>query len=81
MKVSSIHYIEIKHKSEKKILSDQINVAKKYNVTKMHSFFFQELQLVTVLLSIRDFYINQGTRLVSLKVCMNTFVRQKAWTL
>ena len=35
----------------------------------MPSFFFRELQLITVLLLIRDSYMNWNPRFVSLKMC------------
>ena len=35
----------------------------------MHYFFFRELQLITVLLLIRNSYLSQSARFVSLKVC------------
>ena len=40
----------------------------KINVTKNALFFFRELQLITVLLLIRDSYISYNIRFVSLKV-------------
>ena len=42
----------------------------KMNITKMHSFFFRELQLITVLLLIRDSYMSWSKSFVSLKVCV-----------
>ena len=48
----------------KKFPSDKING------TKMPSFFFRELQLITVLLLICDSYMSRSTRFVSLKLCM-----------
>ena len=36
----------------------------------MPSFFFRELQLITVLLLIRDSYMSWSSRLVSLKLCI-----------
>ena len=48
----------------KKILLDKING------TKMASFFFREIQLLTVLLLISDSYMSWSTRLISLKLCV-----------
>ena len=42
----------------------------KVNVTKNALFFFNELQLITVLLSIHNFYRRWGTRFISLKLCV-----------
>ena len=66
----------------------------KINVTKMHSFFFRELQLITVLLLIWNSCTSWSTRFISLKLCsifhfrfrfvfikVYIFVQQKAWTL
>ena len=53
--------IEVK-RNAKKIPMD------KMNVTKIHSFFFHELQLITVLLLIRNSYTSQSTRFISLKL-------------
>ena len=58
----------------------------------MQSFFFRELQLITVLLLIRDSYMSWSTSFDSLKVCVGVsifdflsfllifFVQQKTWT-
>ena len=58
----------------------------------MQSFFFRELQLITVLLLIRDSYMSWSTSFDSLKVCVGVpifdflsfllifFVQQKSWT-
>ena len=40
------------------------------NVTKIHYFFFRELQLITVSLLTLGFYMSWSTRFVSLKVCV-----------
>ena len=53
MKEYSIHYTLRQNKNVKKISADKINGTK-----KMHSFFFRELQLITVLLLIRDSYMS-----------------------
>ena len=42
----------------------------KVNSTKNTLFFFRELQLVTVLLLIRNSYMSWSTRFISLKVCV-----------
>ena len=49
----------------KKFPTGKINVT-----TKMHSFFFCGLQLITVLLLIRNSYTNWSTMFVSLKLCV-----------
>ena len=36
----------------------------------MHSFFFRELQLITVLFLIRNFYTSWSTRFIPLKLCV-----------
>ena len=73
----------------KKFPSDKING------TKMPSFFFRELQLITVLLLICNFYMSWSTKVVSVKLCgkfsvfdsisfllkFYIFVQQNAWTL
>ena len=58
----------------------------------MQSFFFRELQLITVLILIRDSYMSWSTSFDSLKVCVGVsifdflsfllifFVQQKTWT-
>ena len=52
----------------KKLHSDKIRVQ------KMPSFFFRELQLITVLLLICDSYMSWSTRFVSLKLHMEFFI-------
>ena len=42
----------------------------KINVQKMPSFFFQKLQLITVLLQIYNYYISWSIRFVSLQLCL-----------
>ena len=42
----------------------------KQMLQKMHSFFFRELQLITVLLLIRESYMSWSTRFVNPKVCV-----------
>ena len=57
----------------KKILNKSIKTISfrtKYTVQKKSSVFFQELQLITVLLLIYDSYIRWSTRFVSLKLCV-----------
>ena len=39
------------------------------NVSKMHYFFFHELQLITILLLIRNSYTSWSTWFISLKLC------------
>ena len=65
----------------------------KQAVQKMLSFFFRELQLITVLLLICDSYMSWSPRFVSLKICVefsifwsrfvfikvDIFVQQNAW--
>ena len=46
----------------------------KLNSTKMPSFFFRELQLITVLLLIYDSYISSNTRFVSLKLGVGFYI-------
>ena len=58
----TIHWDKIQRL--KKFPSDKINV------TKMHSFLFCELQLITVLLLICNSYMSWNTRFVSLKLCV-----------
>ena len=48
-----------------KIPYDKINVSQ-----KMHSFFFHNLQLITVLILIRDSYVSWSTSLISWKTCV-----------
>ena len=43
-------------------------------VQKMLSFFFRELQLITVLFLIYDSYMTWSTRFVSLKLCVGFFI-------
>ena len=59
-KVYSIHYTTM----SKKLLLTKLTLRKK------HSFFFRELQLITVLFLIRDSYMNWSTTLVSFKQCV-----------
>ena len=61
LKAYSIHYTYRENTNVKKISSDKINL------TKTPSFLFRELQLITVLLLICDFYTNQNARFISLK--------------
>ena len=66
LKVYSIHYFNW----------DKAHMLKafpldKINGTKMPSFFFRELQFITVLLLICDSYMNWSTWFVSLKVCVS----------
>ena len=55
-------YIEIKH------VLKQIPLGKMNGVKKKSSFFFRELQLITVLLLICDFYMSWSIRFVSQKL-------------
>ena len=84
--ISSIHYT-LRLKVLKKVSSDKING------TKLLTFFFGELQLITVSLLICDFYMSWSTRLVSLKlfgifhfwlllvfIKVYNFVQQNTWT-
>ena len=43
---------------------------KKWPLQKMHPFFFPELQLITVLLSIHNSYVRWSARFISLKLCV-----------
>ena len=45
----------------------------KIDVTKTHSFFSRELQLITVLLLIRHSCMSRSTRITSLKECAGFF--------
>ena len=62
--VFSTLYIEIKHKFW------NIFLWTKYTVQKLPSFFFCELQRITVLLLIWDSYMIWSTRLLSPKLCV-----------
>ena len=64
-------------------------ISDKINGTKMPSFFFRELQLITVLLLICDSYMIWSTKFASLKLCVGfsifdfpvyIFAQQNAWT-
>ena len=57
-------YTEIKYKCYKRFLWT------KWTLQKMHSFFFRELQLITVFLLIRDSYTSWTTWFISLKLCV-----------
>ena len=48
----------------------KISFGRSEQYKNMHSFFFREFQLITVLLSICDFYMSWSTRLVYLKLCV-----------
>ena len=82
-------YIEIKHKHYKKFLWT------KKAAQKMPSFFFRQLQLITVLFLICNSYMSCSTRFISPILCVGfsifvsvlffikgyIFVQQNAWTL
>ena len=83
----NIHWDKTQH-----VKKNSFGLNKRY---KKNSFFFHELQLITVLLLIPDSYTNWCTRLISLKLCVGfsifdsvsyffkvyIFFQQKAWTL
>ena len=49
---------------------DKKNPSEKMTVTKNAPFFFPELQLITVLLSIHNSYVRWSARFISLKLCV-----------
>ena len=65
LKVYSIHYTLRENPNLKKTF-----LRIKKTVQKMLSFFFHELQLITVLLLICDSYMRSSTRFVSPKLCV-----------